>query len=123
VIRAAVPGAEIPFFRAPGGNFTDALVQTAYADGMTSLYWEVDPRDWEHNENDDDPAHVEKIVKSVQKDLKPGAIVLSHDFNQPDTILAYEQLMPWLTENFELGVPDVPAAAPAAAGGNPGADL
>jgi peptidoglycan/xylan/chitin deacetylase (PgdA/CDA1 family) len=108
-IKAAVPGAQIPFFRAPGGNFTDMLVQTAYADGMTSLYWEVDPRDWEHVENEDDATHVDKIVKSVQRDVKPGAIVLSHDFNQPDTILAYEQLLPWLTENFELGVPEVPA--------------
>lgn len=104
-IQAAAPGAPIPFFRAPGGNFSDALVRTAYEDGMTSLYWEVDPRDWEHAEGEDDASHVEKIVKSVQKDLKPGAIVLSHDFNQPDTILAYEQLLPWLKEKFELGLP------------------
>jgi len=104
-IEAAVPGAQVPFFRAPGGNFTDPLVQTAYADGMTSLYWEVDPRDWEHAEDEDDATHVDKIVKSVRKDVKPGAIVLSHDFNQPDTILAYEQLLPWLAEKFELGVP------------------
>jgi peptidoglycan/xylan/chitin deacetylase (PgdA/CDA1 family) len=116
-IQAAVPGAKIPFFRAPGGNFTDALVQTAYADGMTSLYWEVDPRDWEHTENEDDAAHVDKIVKGVQKDTRPGAIVLSHDFNQPDTILAYEQLLPWLTENFQLGIPDQPPAPTAAAPG------
>jgi peptidoglycan/xylan/chitin deacetylase (PgdA/CDA1 family) len=113
-IQAAVPGAEIPFFRAPGGNFTDALVQTAYADGMTSLYWEVDPRDWEHAEKSDDAGHVKKIVRSVQKDVRPGAIVLSHDFNQPDTILAYEQLLPWLTEKFELGIPKLPAAGAAA---------
>jgi peptidoglycan/xylan/chitin deacetylase (PgdA/CDA1 family) len=113
-IRAAVPDAQIPFFRAPGGNFTDTLVQTAYADGMTSLYWEVDPRDWEHTENEDDATHVEKIVQGVQKDVRPGAIVLSHDFNQPDTILAYEQLLPWLAENFELGIPDQPAPAAAA---------
>ena len=123
-IRAAVPGAQIPFFRAPGGNFTDALVQTAYADGMTSLYWEVDPRDWEHAAGADDASHVQKIVKVVQKDVRPGAIVLSHDFNQPDTILAYQQLLPWLKERFELGIPEqpqppatAPAGAPAAAAG------
>jgi peptidoglycan/xylan/chitin deacetylase (PgdA/CDA1 family) len=109
-IQAAVPGAQIPFFRAPGGNFTDALVQTAYADGMTSLYWEVDPRDWEHAEKEKDGDHVKKIVKSVQQEVRPGAIVLSHDFNQPDTILAYEKLLPWLTEKFELGIPELPAA-------------
>jgi len=116
-IRAAVPGAAIPFFRAPGGNFTDRLVETAYADGMTSLYWEVDPRDWEHPEEEDRKAHVEKIVKSVQLEVRPGAIVLSHDFNQPDTITAYEKLLPWLKSRFTLGLPSQPpppAAPPAA---------
>ena len=121
-IQAAAPGAPIPFFRAPGGNFTDALVQTAYADGMTSLYWEVDPRDWEHAKNEKDADHVDKIVKSVQKDLRPGAIVLSHDFNQPDTILAYEQLLPWLAGKFELGIPEVPPATQAT-GEDPAAAL
>ncbi|MFI7601078.1 polysaccharide deacetylase family protein [Actinoplanes sp. NPDC049681] len=123
-IRAAVPDAKIPFFRAPGGNFTDRLVQTAYADGMTSLYWEVDPRDWEHTEGEDDAAHVEKVVKGVQDHVRPGSIVLSHDFNQPDTVEAYETLLPWLQENFQLGLPSEPeppvapppASAPASAG-------
>ncbi|MET8150406.1 polysaccharide deacetylase family protein [Actinoplanes sp. NPDC049668] len=121
-IHAAVPGAAIPFFRAPGGNFTDALVETAYQDGMTSLYWEVDPRDWEHLEKDDDAAHIDKIVKSVQNEVRPGSIVLSHDFNQPDTIRAYDELLPWLVDRFELGLPsepkppaEQPAAEPPAA--------
>jgi peptidoglycan/xylan/chitin deacetylase (PgdA/CDA1 family) len=107
-IRAAVPGAAIPFFRAPGGNFTDPLVETAYAEGMTSLYWEVDPRDWEHPEGEDDDAHVDKVIKSVQKEVRPGSIVLSHDFNQPDTIRAYDELLPWLVDRFELGLPSEP---------------
>ncbi|WP_305789464.1 polysaccharide deacetylase family protein [Symbioplanes lichenis] len=115
-IRAAVPGAEIPFFRAPGGNFTDLLVQTAYADGMTSLYWEVDPADWDHPEGEKDDTHIERVIKSVQKHTRPGAIVLSHDFNQPDTIKAYETLIPWLQTRFTLGLPGIPPAptAPAA---------
>ncbi|AGZ45824.1 polysaccharide deacetylase [Actinoplanes friuliensis DSM 7358] len=119
-IDAAVPGAAIPFFRAPGGNFSDALVETAYADGMTSLYWEVDPRDWEHLDTETDATHIEKIVKGVQKHVRPGSIVLSHDFNQPDTIAAYDELLPWLIDRFELGLPPEPkppvADAPASAG-------
>ncbi|UQU65999.1 polysaccharide deacetylase family protein [Couchioplanes caeruleus] len=107
-IRAAVPGAEIPFFRAPGGNFTDRLVETAYTDGMTSLYWEVDPRDWDHPQLEDEKAHVDKVVNGVQQHVRPGSIVLSHDFNQPDTIAAYEKLLPWLTEHFTLGLPPQP---------------
>jgi peptidoglycan/xylan/chitin deacetylase (PgdA/CDA1 family) len=111
-IRAAVPGAEIPYFRAPGGNFTDRLVKTAYVDGMTSLYWEVDPRDWEHPEGETSEEHVKRIIAQVKKDTRPGAIVLSHDFNQPDTTTAYEQLLPWLVENFEIGIPGAETPEP-----------
>ncbi|MFC4067665.1 polysaccharide deacetylase family protein [Actinoplanes subglobosus] len=108
-IQAAVPGVEIPYFRAPGGNFTDRLVQTAYGDGMTSLYWQVDPRDWEHPEGETSEQHIKRIVAQVKKETRPGAIVLSHDFNQPDTTAAYEQLLPWLVENFQVGVPGAAA--------------
>ncbi|MEV6298391.1 polysaccharide deacetylase family protein [Actinoplanes sp. NPDC051861] len=108
-IRAAVPDAEIPYFRAPGGNFTDRLVKTAYAGDMTSLYWEVDPRDWEHPEGETADEHIKRIIADVKKQTRPGAIVLSHDFNQPTTIAAYEKLLPWLTENFQVGLPGDPA--------------
>jgi peptidoglycan/xylan/chitin deacetylase (PgdA/CDA1 family) len=104
-IEAAVPGVPIPFFRAPGGNFTDRLVKVAAGDGMTSLYWRVDPRDWDHPAGEDDAAHITKVVDTVHKTVKPGSIILSHDFNQPDTIKAYEQLLPWLKDNFQLGLP------------------
>jgi peptidoglycan-N-acetylglucosamine deacetylase len=124
-IQAAAPGVQIAFFRAPGGNFTDRLVQTAYVDGMTSLYWAVDPRDWEHPAGEDDATHVEKIVSGIRKTVQPGSIVLSHDFNQPDTIKAYEQLLPWLTRNFELGLPpeDAPAAPQPSAPASPTATV
>ncbi|SDT77082.1 polysaccharide deacetylase family protein [Actinoplanes derwentensis] len=119
-IRAAVPNAEIPYFRAPGGNFTDRLVQTAYGDGMTSLYWEVDPRDWEHPEGETSEQHISRIVKQVKKETRDGAIVLSHDFNQPDTTKAYAELLPWLVDNFEIGVPgQEPAPDPSASTPSP----
>ncbi|MEV6344993.1 polysaccharide deacetylase family protein [Actinoplanes sp. NPDC051851] len=104
-IQAAVPGAQIRFFRAPGGNFTDKLVKVAHAEGMASLYWEVDPRDWEHTEDETDAEHTARVIATVKKQVKPGAIILSHDFNQPDTIAAYEKLIPWLAERYSLGVP------------------
>jgi peptidoglycan/xylan/chitin deacetylase (PgdA/CDA1 family) len=110
-IRAAAPGAKIPFFRAPGGNFTDRLVSVAYGEQMTSLYWQVDPRDWDHSTDADDAAHIDRVIAAVEKDVKPGSIILSHDFGQPDTIAAYEKLLPWLTERFEIGLP-VPPPVP-----------
>jgi len=109
-IRAAVPGADIPFFRAPGGNFTDRLVDVAKAQGMTSLYWQVDPRDWDHPKGETDPAHVARVVTAIRKSVKPGSIILSHDFNQPDTIEAYTKLMPWITKTFTTTIP--PQTAP-----------
>ena len=111
-IRAAVPDAQIPFFRAPGGNFTDRLVSVAAEDGMTSLYWAVDPRDWYHPSGESADAHIARVIAEIRKSARPGAILLSHDFNQPETITAYAKLLPWLKENFLLGVPGEPVAQP-----------
>jgi peptidoglycan-N-acetylglucosamine deacetylase len=110
-IRAAVPGARIPFFRAPGGNFTDQLVAVAANDQMASLYWEVDPRDWDHPTGEDATKHIDKVVAEVREHVRPGSIVLSHDFNQPDTIAAYAKLLPWLKQNFQIGLPGAPVPA------------
>jgi len=110
-IRAAVPDAKIPFFRAPGGNFTDRLVDVAAADGMTSLYWQVDPQDWLHKTGETDVAHTDRVITEIKKHVRPGSIVLSHDFNQPDTIAAYEKLLPWFKANFTLGIPGEPDPA------------
>jgi peptidoglycan/xylan/chitin deacetylase (PgdA/CDA1 family) len=101
-IRAAVPGAEIRYVRAPGGNFTDAFVAAADGLDMKSIYWQVDPRDWDHPGGESGVAHRAKVVKAVKKHVHKGAIVLSHDYGQPETIAAYEQLIPWLKSRFHL---------------------
>ncbi|MEU4425319.1 polysaccharide deacetylase family protein [Actinoplanes sp. NPDC024001] len=101
-IRAAVPNAQIRFFRAPGGHFNGPVVATAKKLGMTSIYWKVDPRDWEHPAGESHPEHRKKIIRIVQKHTRPGAIVLSHDYAQPDTIAAYRTLLPWLRQRFKL---------------------
>ncbi len=110
-IHAAAPGAPVPFFRAPGGDFTDRLVSVAYGEGMTSLYWQVDPQDWRHLPLETDAEHVSRVVRTVRDTVRPGSIVLSHDFNQPDTIEAYEQLLPYLTQRYGITVPVPPPVA------------
>ena len=80
---------------------------------MTSLYWQVDPQDWLHKAGETDTAHTDRVIAAIKKDVRPGSIVLSHDFNQPDTIAAYEKLLPWFKANFTLGIPGAPAPAPA----------
>ena len=103
MIRAAV-GTDVPvrYFRAPGGNFTPALVAKARSLGMDSIYWDVDPRDWEHTHDSNASAHISRVVSAVKGRTRPGSIVLSHDNGQPNTITAYQYLLPWLQERFTL---------------------
>jgi peptidoglycan-N-acetylglucosamine deacetylase len=101
-IRAAAAGATIAYMRAPGGNFTPAFVTVIGELGMKSLYWSVDPRDWDHSGGESDTAHKARVSAAIRSHVRPGAIVLSHDFGQPDTIAVYTALMPWLTANYKL---------------------
>jgi peptidoglycan/xylan/chitin deacetylase (PgdA/CDA1 family) len=101
-IHNAAPDAQIKYFRAPGGNFTTGLVGIAHSLGMASLYWWVDPRDWDDTHDGSPQAHVSRVAANVRNRVKPGAIVLSHDNGQPETIVAYKQLLPWLKDRYTL---------------------
>jgi peptidoglycan/xylan/chitin deacetylase (PgdA/CDA1 family) len=101
-IHNAAPDAKIKYFRAPGGNFTTGLVGIAHGLGMASLYWWVDPRDWDDTHDGSAQAHISRVAANIRSHLKPGAIVLSHDNGQPQTIVAYRQLMPWLKDHYTL---------------------
>jgi peptidoglycan/xylan/chitin deacetylase (PgdA/CDA1 family) len=101
-IHDAVPGAKIAYLRAPGGNFTPAYVRVATEMGMKSIYWQTDPRDWDHPIGESSPAHRARVIAAVQKQVRKGSIVLSHDCGQPDTIAAYRVLIPWLQARYRL---------------------
>jgi peptidoglycan/xylan/chitin deacetylase (PgdA/CDA1 family) len=101
-IRAAAPGAPIKYLRAPGGNFTPNFVKVAADLGMTSIYWQVDPRDWDHPKGESDAAHRAKVMSAIKTHVHKGSIVLSHDFGQPDTIAAYQAMIPWLQQRYQL---------------------
>jgi peptidoglycan-N-acetylglucosamine deacetylase len=101
-ILKAAPHAKIQYFRAPGGNFTPRLVQIAKDLGMKSLYWAVDPRDWDKATYGTGPAMVDHVISAVEGSARPGAIILSHDNGKPDTITAYRTLLPWLKARFKL---------------------
>jgi peptidoglycan-N-acetylglucosamine deacetylase len=98
----AVPDAPIRYFRAPGGNFTPGLVQVAGSLGMASLYWDVDPRDWDAATYGHGQPMVDHIVSVVKRTTRPGSIILSHDRVRPDTIAAYKILLPWLKDHFRI---------------------
>jgi peptidoglycan-N-acetylglucosamine deacetylase len=101
-IRKAAPNAKVAYFRAPGGNFTPRLVKIAADLGMKSIYWSLDPRDWEKTVYGTGSSMVNHVISAVENGTRPGAIVLSHDNGKPDTITAYRTLLPWLKARFKL---------------------
>jgi peptidoglycan/xylan/chitin deacetylase (PgdA/CDA1 family) len=101
-IHAAVPGVQVRYFRAPGGNFTPQMDAIAASMGMTvPLYWQVDPADWDAATFGHGTPMVTHIVGNVQYCTRRGSIILSHDIH-PDTITAYRTLLPWLTRHFTI---------------------
>jgi peptidoglycan-N-acetylglucosamine deacetylase len=102
-IQNAVPGVQVNFMRAPGGAFTAGLCQLIGEQQMKPLYWSVDPRDWDRATYGTGPNMVNHIVAAVQAQTHPGAVILSHDRKEhPDTIPAYEILLPWLLARYQL---------------------
>jgi peptidoglycan/xylan/chitin deacetylase (PgdA/CDA1 family) len=107
-IHSIVPNARVSYFRAPGGAWTADSVTVARQLGMTPLDWDVDPWDWnlpKYGTGKDMTTH---IVTWVEGHVRPGSIVLSHDYQKPATTAAYRILLPWLTARFKL-IPLPPA--------------
>ncbi|WP_078891648.1 polysaccharide deacetylase family protein [Streptomyces sp. NRRL S-350] len=91
IVQAGGPGTQVSWFRAPGGGFNADNERTTAGLGMSSLGWSVDPRDWSR-------PGVPAIVSTVQKQLKPGGVILMHDGggDRSQTVAALKQLLPWL---------------------------
>ncbi|WP_078589469.1 MULTISPECIES: polysaccharide deacetylase family protein [Streptomyces] len=91
IVQAGGPGTQVSWFRAPGGGFNADNEQITASLGMSSLGWSVDPRDWSR-------PGVPAIVSTVQKQLKPGGVILMHDGggDRSQTVAALKQLLPWL---------------------------
>lgn len=101
-IHAAAPGAPVRYFRAPGGNFTPTMVKIAKSLGMASLYWQVDPWDWNAARYGTGVGMTDHIIGNIETYVRPGSIVLSHDISRPNTYTAYQTLLPWLLRRFTL---------------------
>jgi peptidoglycan-N-acetylglucosamine deacetylase len=92
IVKAGGAGTRVAWFRAPGGGFTSDNQRIAAANGLRPLGWSVDPRDWSR-------PGVTAIVGTVQRELRPGGVVLLHDAggDRSQTVTALRQLLPWLT--------------------------
>ena len=60
-------------FRPPEGAITESVLKCAMLEDYELILWSIDTRDWE-NKNADE------IVKNVLERIKPGDIVLLHDY-------------------------------------------
>jgi len=101
ILRIASGGADVACFRAPAGRWSPTLERLSAQDGMQSLGWTIDTRDWTRPGT---PA----IVDAVERHVRPGAIILLHDGGGPrdQTIAAVSQLIPWLrAQGYSIVLP------------------
>ncbi len=90
-IDAAVPGAEVPFFRAPYGHWGRA-VPVAGELGMRPLGWQLAVGDWE-------PPGTDELVRRMQG-VVPGGVILLHDGggDRSQTVEAVARFIPLMRE-------------------------
>jgi peptidoglycan/xylan/chitin deacetylase (PgdA/CDA1 family) len=91
-------------FRPPYGAYDSAVVGDAGALGFATVTWAVDPSDWA-------APGTQAIIERVLAQVRPGAIILSHDGggNRSETLAAYPQIIRTLRSRgyrFET-VPDL----------------
>lgn len=117
-IAAAVPGATVPYFRAPYGSWGASAREGAKL-GHTPLGWVVDPDDWLR-------PGAEVIADRIEKQLEPRSVVLVHDGggDRKQTVAALRELIPRLrADGWRFDLPErtvrsralpSPAATPSA---------
>jgi peptidoglycan/xylan/chitin deacetylase (PgdA/CDA1 family) len=102
-IRQAVPGAEIPYFRAPNGSWGQTP-QVADSLGMQPLGWRLAINDWE-------PATADQLAQRLRDGITPGAVVLMHDGggDRSATVSAVETVIPEiLARGWSFDLPALP---------------
>ena len=75
-------------FRPPYGDYDGSVLSTAASLGLATIMWEVDPSDYTL-------PGVAAIERRVLEEVRPGAIVLSHDGGGPrgQTLAAYPYII------------------------------
>jgi peptidoglycan/xylan/chitin deacetylase (PgdA/CDA1 family) len=90
-IHQAAPGADVRYYRQPGGLWDAPVVAVVREVGLGVLRWTDDPRDWSR------PGTV-TIIQRVLAQLRPGGVVLLHDGggDRRQTLEALRWLLPHL---------------------------
>ncbi|MFB8241747.1 polysaccharide deacetylase family protein [Kitasatospora purpeofusca] len=82
------------WFRAPGGGWSPTVLKVGAELGMRPMAWSVDPQDWATPGTD-------VITKRLEQELRPGAIVLTHDGggDRSQTVAALKSFLPLLIDS------------------------
>lgn len=74
------------YFRPPGGRINKTVLSTVDHYGLVPIGWSINANDFLYTDQQVDVAFVNKKVASIlallEKDLKPGAIILMHNGNE-----------------------------------------
>jgi len=86
-------GVNPTLFRPPEGKCGKCVMTAVKEMGYTIILWSVDTRDWECRP-------VNEIVRNVKKNVKPGSIILFHDYvaGKSSTPEALKVIIPDLLE-------------------------
>ena len=79
----AITGKRPDLFRAPYGDYDNALLETVETMQMYCLQWDVDSLDWKLRNQ-------KRIVKKVLKEAEDGDIILMHDIFDTSVSAALE---------------------------------
>ncbi|WP_265558679.1 polysaccharide deacetylase family protein [Streptomyces hygroscopicus] len=98
---AAGNGAKLMYYRAPGGDWSTTVRVIAGANHLRPLGWSDDANDWRR-------PGVDGILRNINQDLRPGAIILMHDGggDRSQTVQALARLLHQLdAQGYSYGFP------------------
>lgn len=105
-IRRAVPKAKVRYYRAPYGAWSAYQVRVAAKAGMRPLSWSVNSRDYL-------TPGVPAILAAIERELRPGGVILLHDAGGHDRSQSVAALRVLLRELPKRGYHfDFPARRP-----------
>ncbi len=85
-------GSKCELFRAPYGDYSNALLSEAQQLGYYSIQWDVDSLDWKPG------ISREEILQRIEAKVKPGSIILFHN-DTPHTA----KLLPDIVKDLKTG--------------------
>ncbi|WP_330336816.1 polysaccharide deacetylase family protein [Streptomyces sp. NBC_00557] len=101
ITNAAGNDLKLMYYRAPGGDWSPTIRGIAGANHLQPLGWSDDANDWRR-------PGVDGILRNINQDLRPGAIILMHDGggDRSQTVQALARLLNQLdTQGYGYGFP------------------